>query len=336
MFLYKNILMKAYLFLASLALPLSSFAFSDITILDEMYDSATYLEAVEVFKGYEDGTFGKDKTINRAEALKTIITAAELELTESTDQRFSDVPSDIWFAPFVNYAAGKNIVRGDDATGLFSPERNVNKAEFLKMMMLTFDVDPAQYPIITDIAINDVPTGIWFEPFFKFAVKFKILEVDAENNINPSQELSRGQAAEILFSMIRQGKGLKPQVLLNLSELHLIKAVEFMEQEAISTAQILVDVSALFSQYSLEMLPENKIVQSADKVIKAMKLITTTYEMGAKGELDNVIATAKLAWQTADESFVLNPQNKVLSDKIKEISANIADKARAQEETQTP
>ena len=135
--------------------------------------------------------------------------------------------------------------------------------------------------------------------------------------------------------MIRQGKGLKPQVLLNLSELHLLKAVEFMEQDAISTAQILVDVAGLFSTYALEMLPENNIVQSADRVIEAMKLLTTTYALGAEGNLDGVIATAKQAWSTADESLQLNPQNQLLTDKIKDIAASIADKARAQQ-AQTP
>jgi len=327
----KVLLMKAPLLLAALTLPLSSFAFSDITIRDEMYDSTTYLEAVEVFTGYEDGTFGRDKTINRAEALKTILTAAETEMPETTTERFSDVPADIWFAPYVNYSAGEGIVSGDDTTGLFSPGRNVNKAEFLKMLMLSFEVDPAQYPVITDVVINDVPEGIWFEPYFKFAVKFNILELDDEGNVNPGLELSRGQASEILFSMVRQGKGLKPQVLLNLSELHLLKAVEFMEQDAVSTAQILVDVAGQFSTYGLEMLPENKIVQSADKVIEAMKLLTTTYAMGADGNLQGVIDTSKEAWATADESLQLNPQNKVLTDKIKDIAASIADKARAQQ-----
>ena len=327
--------MKGYLLLAGIALPLSSFAFSDITINDDYYDSTTYLEAVEVFKGYEDGTFGRNITINRAEALKTILTAAEVEIPETTATQFNDVPTDIWFAPYVTYSANQNIVSGDDATGLFSPGRNVNKAEFLKMLMLSFDVDPADYPVITDVALTDVPAGIWFEPYFKFAVKFNILEADSEGNVNPGEELSRGKASEILFSMIRQGKGLKPQVLLNLSELHLLRAVEFMEQDAVSTAQVLVDVASMFSMYSLEMLPENNIVQSADLVIESMKLITTTYAMGANGNLDAVISTAQEAWAKSDESLELNPQNKVLTDKIKAIAENIAGMAREQQ-AQTP
>jgi len=304
-------------------------------INDDYYDSTTYLEAVEVFKGYDDGTFGRNKTINRAEALKTILTAAEIEIEAVSEQKFNDVPAEIWFAPFVNHSANQGIVSGDDTTGLFSPGRNVNKAEFLKMLMLSFDVDPADYPVITDVTLNDVPEGIWFEPYFKFAVKFNILEADSEGNVNPGEELSRGKASEILFSMIRQGKGLKPQVLLNLSELHLLKAVEFMEQDAVSTAQVLVDVAGLFSMYSLEMLPENNIVKSADLVIEAMKLITTTYAMGANGDLDSVISTAQSAWAKSEESLQLNPQNKVLSDKIKAIAESIASKAREQQ-AQTP
>ena len=327
--------MKRSVFLAALFLPLSSFAFSDVTINDPYYDSTTYLEAVGVFKGYDDGTFGRDKTINRAEALKTILTAAEIEIPETVEEQFNDVPTDIWFAPYVTYSANQGIVSGDDTTGLFSPGRNVNKAEFLKMLMLSFDVNPSDYPVINDVSLNDVPAGIWFEPYFQFAAKFNILQPDSEGNVNPGEELSRGMASEILFSMIRQGKGLKPQILLNLSELHLLKAVEFMEQEAVSTAQVLVDVAAIFSTYSLEMLPDNNIVKSADLVIEAMKLITTTYELGASGNLDGVISNAQEAWSKSEESLQLNPQNQMLSDKIKQIAEGIAKKARDQQ-AQTP
>ena len=229
--------MFKHLLMATVAtIPMVSLsAFSDITIQDPVYDSATYLEAVEVFKGYDDGTFGRDKTINRAEALKTILTAAETEVPEASATKFTDVPSDIWFARYVNYSAEQGIVKGDDTTGLFSPGRNVNKAEFLKMMMLAFDIDPTQYPVISSVQITDVPSGIWFEPYFQFAVKFKILTPDGANQVNPGKELSRGEASELLFSMIRQGKGLKPQILLNLSELHLLKGIEYLERDEVST-----------------------------------------------------------------------------------------------------
>ena len=324
--------MKRFFLLSLITLPLSSFAFSDITINDEVYDSSTYLENIGVFKGYDDGTFGRDRTINRAEALKTILTAnPDHTVPEASADRFSDVPKDIWFARFVNYSAEKGIVKGDDTTGLFSPGRNVNKAEFLKMMMLTFEVNPAQYPAISDVTLGDVPAGIWFEPYFKFAAKFKILTPDAEGNVNPGKELSRGEASELLFSMIRQGKGLQPQTLLNLSELHLLKAIEFMEQDAVSTTAILVEVAETFSGYTLEMLPDNNVVKSADAVVQALKMLTTTYTLGSEGKLDEVISTAQAAWAKADESLELNPQNQLLTDKIKAIAEGIADKARSQQ-----
>lgn len=328
--------MKRFALLSLLFFPLTTLAFSDITINDETYDSTTYLESVGVFKGYEDGTFGRDKTINRAEALKTILTAAETPIPDTAlTGSFEDVPEGIWFAPFVNHSADLGIVKGDDATGLFSPGRNVNKAEFLKMMMLAFEIDPSQYPIIKDTKVQDVPEGIWFEPYFQFAVKFKILTLDGEGNSNPSEMLSRAGASELLFSMIRQGKGLKPQELLNLSEIHLLRAVEYMEQDAVSTSTILVNIAGLYTQYGLEILPENNIVQSANKVVEAMKSVTQTYAQGAEGNLDEVIRLSQDAWAKSDESLQLNPQNKVLTDKIKEIAEGIAAKARAQQ-AQTP
>lgn len=328
--------MKRFAWLSLLAFPLSSFAFSDITINDPAYDSTTYLERIGVFSGYEDGTFGRDKTINRAEALKTILMAAEMEVPEeASEQKFEDVPADIWFARYVNFSADQGIVKGDDTTGLFAPGRDVNKAEFLKMMMHAFEIDPTQYPVIDEVQLNDVPDDIWFAPYFKFAAKFSILLPDGEGKVMPGEMLSRAGASELLFSMIRQGKGLKPQELLNLSEVHLLRSVEFMESDAVTTSSILVNIAGLYTQYALELLPDNNIVQSADKVVDAMRSINQTYAEGAAGNLDEVIRLAQDAWAKAEESRALNDQNIVLTDKIKEIAEGLAAKARAQQ-AQTP
>ena len=159
--------------LAILALPPSTKAFSDVTIGDTLYAPTTYLEQIKVFKGYEDGSFGKDRIINRAESLKTILTAAEHEVPEQIASKFTDVPADVWFGPFVNYAADLEIVSGDADTGQFAPARTVNKAEFLKMLLKAFEIDPANFTLEASAA--DVPQDAWFAPYLQFAVQFNVI-----------------------------------------------------------------------------------------------------------------------------------------------------------------
>ncbi len=317
--------------LSFIIFPLKSLAFTDITIADHLYPDTTYLEQHEVFKGYDDGSFGRNRLINRVEALKTILTAAEAEIAEQYDgvKDFSDVPAGIWFEKYVKHSAANGIVSGDADGDTFSPNRNVNKAEFLKMLMLAFEIDPTQYDL-SDITIKDTPDEIWFAPYMKFGVKFHIFSLDSNGNGNPGKELTRGEVAQLIFSMLRQGRGLEPQTLLNLAEIHLIKALEFIDKEDIPTASLLVSISEKYATYSLEILPENAIVQSADKIVSSLKSLVGAYASMNSKQYDDAVTNAKQSWQSADESFVLNAANKNLSDKIKSIAASMADKARNQ------
>ena len=302
-------------------------AFSDITIGDPFYAATTYLQQVEVFKGYEDGSFGRDRLINRAEALKTIFVATETELANTQGAEFNDVPADAWFAPYVHQAANQEIVSGDGETGNFAPGRSVNKVEFLKMLTKAFEIDPTQFDI--NATANDVPADAWFAPYVNFALQFKVIKPDGNNNVDPSKELTRGEVAELIFEMLHQGKGLDAQTLLNLTEQHLIKGLEFLEQQQVGTAAILVAIAERFSSYAVKILPQNSVVLSADKVVASLKSIVSAYTAADQGKLNDVVINAKQAWNQADESLKLNPKNNVLSEKLKTISSKLASDARA-------
>jgi len=204
--MFKNLLAVVPL----LVIGLQAQAFSDITVDDWPYMATTYLEKIEVFKGYEDGSFGRDRLINRAESLKTILVAAELDTPEASVVKFKDVPTDVWFAKFVNHAADLGIVSGDGSTGDFVPARSVNKAEFLKMLMLAFDIDPTTYDL--EASPNDVPNDAWFAPFMKFAAQFEIATVDGDGNSHPGKELTRAECAQLIFNMMHKGPSYSQQL----------------------------------------------------------------------------------------------------------------------------
>ena len=308
-------------------IPTMAFAFTDITINDPYYPATTYLQQVDVFKGYADDSFGRDKLINRAEALKTIFVATETDLGEVTPASFPDVPGDAWFAPYVSQAANASIVSGDAGTGNFAPGRSVNKAEFLKMLTKAFEIDPAEYELTT--TANDVPVDAWFAPYMNFALQFDIIQPDGANNASPSKELTRAEVAEIIFEMLNQGRGLDAQTLLNLTEVHLIKSLEFLEQGDIATSAILVATAERFSTYSVKVMPKNNIVLSANKVVESLKAIVSAYTAGQDGDLSGVIASAKKSFADAEESLTLNPKNAVLATKLKTIAGKLASDARA-------
>ena len=315
------------LLLLPLTLSLNTQAFSDVTISDPLYPSSTYLEQIKVFKGYEDGSFGAEKIINRAEALKTILVASEHKVDTSVrTSSFPDVTEGAWFTPYVEYAAREGFVSGEAQTGHFAPARTVNKAEFLKMLMKAFAVDPTLFELEAEAL--DVPADAWFAPYLKFALQFGIITLNENKKALPGKELTRGESSELIFNMMYAGKGLDPQVLLNLSEAHLIKSIEFVEQDQIQVSVVLVSIAERYGLFALEILPQNAIVQSANKVVAALKNIVSAYLAGSNGSAEDVISESKKAWNLADESQKLNPNNTILADKIKSIASSIAQKAR--------
>jgi hypothetical protein len=76
---------------------------------------APYVAALKdagVVGGYTDGTFRPANSINRAEALKMAVNAAGHATTTATEDPFSDVSKDAWFAPFVAACKDKGVVSG--------------------------------------------------------------------------------------------------------------------------------------------------------------------------------------------------------------------------------
>ncbi|MBI2634514.1 septal ring lytic transglycosylase RlpA family protein [Candidatus Peregrinibacteria bacterium] len=141
-------------------------AFSDIKEGDRNYLAITYLQDQGIITGYDDNTFKSGAKINRAEALKMIISAIPmsisidsvvLEDTTVTVSEFSqsavvseasnlfpfpqthpfpDTPIDSWYTPYIQFAKQKNIISGRP-DGNFHPEENINLAESLKILLET-------------------------------------------------------------------------------------------------------------------------------------------------------------------------------------------------------
>ncbi len=112
--------------------------FSDVTC-DNWYGKfVSYLRIREIIMGYEDGTFGPDKSITRAEALKIMIYAKLLQGTDISGivNPFTDVSAREWFHNVVMIAYKLSIVEGFE-DGTFGPNNSITRAEFTKIFVET-------------------------------------------------------------------------------------------------------------------------------------------------------------------------------------------------------
>ncbi len=91
-------------------------AFSDVTNIAPINENAdTTLKRQVIYSasryrvvaGYDDGTFRPNDSVNRAEAIKMLILAAQVNLTNASGSSitFPDVLPTDWFAPYVQLAA---------------------------------------------------------------------------------------------------------------------------------------------------------------------------------------------------------------------------------------
>ena len=167
---------------------LSSAKFADIDTTHPHFHAIDELEKKEIIKGYQrDGKvyFLSRQKVNRAEALKILVLSAEIPHEKTRGLTFPDVPTPAWFSEYVQAAVDQKIVEGYP-DGMFRPERNVSRTEFLKMMVVSFD-----------IPTEEIQEGEeWFRPFFNAAVNLNLLDGP---HISPYESLSRGEIAELIY-----------------------------------------------------------------------------------------------------------------------------------------
>ncbi len=98
----------------------------------------------KIAEGYANGSFRPDDAVTRAEAVKILTRAANLNLLEGTGSvaaTFSDVMPEDWFSPFVSLAASREIVQGY-ADGTFGPGKPITRAEAGKIIEVTMRQNP--------------------------------------------------------------------------------------------------------------------------------------------------------------------------------------------------
>ncbi len=174
--------------------------FSDLTVSHINYDAIMYLKSEGVISGYPDGTFKPANDVNRAELLKILVEGKGISPSlEEYNNCFPDVNDD-WFVPYVCYAKEEGWIDGYP-DGTFKPGQTVNKAEALKMLLNSQNIDvPAS---LEDKPFDDVNISDWFAPFVAKAKEMNILE-ETGSNLNPGDLMKRAGICENLYRLLIQ------------------------------------------------------------------------------------------------------------------------------------
>ena len=174
-------------------------AFTDVVDGNKYFAAVQWMEGRGVVAGYEDGTFHPEWEVNRAEALKIILLASEVEVDEVVANDdvslFPDVKPDQWFYPYVKKASTLGIVSGYP-DGTFRPGKTVNLAEVLKMLYIANDVEPVaevRAPYV------DVPMDAWFVNQANDAKTKHFIDAYSDGNLHPDWAMTRGKLTEVAY-----------------------------------------------------------------------------------------------------------------------------------------
>jgi len=171
--------------------------FTDVPLNSKYAEATKYLASNGIVNGYPDGTFKPEKTVTRAEALKLIFEAGNVELSNG-NLTFKDTRKSEWYAKYVYTAFKNNVVKGYD-DGTFKPANTVTKAEFFKMLFVGMGKNVDMQILASPF--KDVKTSDWFAPYVAYAKNIGI--VDGGGNFNPTNGMSRGEVADALYRMIK-------------------------------------------------------------------------------------------------------------------------------------
>ncbi len=167
-------------------------AFRDVPPTHAQYQAILFAKSHNIVQGYGDGTFRPSRTIVRAEFVKMLV--ASLYSRSKIDSCLSgstglpyDVPRDEWFAPYVCVALKHEVVAGYP-DGSFRPGASINAAESAKIFVRTTGMTEAP------AAFGDQ----WYAPYIESLENAGAMPSSYRV---PSQLLTRGEMAEILWNM---------------------------------------------------------------------------------------------------------------------------------------
>lgn len=107
--------------------------YSDIALTDWFTKYVVKATDMEIVKGYDDGNFKPDQTINLAEALKIIMQTNTLTAETPTENPYVDVPFSDWYAGYAALAKTKYLIVAD-GEGKIYPGKNMMRGDLAEIM----------------------------------------------------------------------------------------------------------------------------------------------------------------------------------------------------------
>jgi hypothetical protein len=157
-----------------------------------------------------DGNFYPERLLNRAELASILVKAFRLDTRQAAQAEnlisVTDVPTSHWAYKDIQIVLKTDIMKGYRGN-LFFPNQRVTKAEALAIFAQAYGVFQFPDESVKEILAPypdaaSIPT--WARKAIATVVSEGFIKTDAQNNISPSQPMTRGDMAYLLSKYLQR------------------------------------------------------------------------------------------------------------------------------------
>lgn len=127
----------------------------------------------------------------------------EIPKVVESDKMFTDVHSDSWFKPYVDFVVSRGLMKGTSNT-LFDPEATMTRAMVVTVLW-RMEGEPS---VNGSVPFTDVPENEWYAAPVAWAYQNGIVLGTTGTTFSPDGEITREQLATILYRYVGEYKGL--------------------------------------------------------------------------------------------------------------------------------
>lgn len=197
-----GVLLSAAVLLPSV--PMNAAAFSDTS--GTPYQTAfDYLSSAKIIAGYSDGSGRPYSTLNRAEALKVIMSLRNEDRTLTERVRaslpplplFSDIDQRSWYAAYIEAAFQRQIITGYP-DGSYKPGRSLAVEEAIALLLRVYsDKGTTGAAMLSPYIENH--DGQWYTPYVNAAIAKNL--VMHQSKLVLGAPITRGQFFDIAYRL---------------------------------------------------------------------------------------------------------------------------------------
>ena len=180
----------------------TAFPFTDVAETRWSYPYIKELYDAGVVSGTSATTFSPAANVTRAQFVTMLAGLQGADVSAYRTGKFTDVPADAWYAPYVSWAAENGIVHGVSDTA-FAPDANISRQDMAVMVYryaerfgirLGTDVPPITFTDAGDIAAYALPA-------VQALQRAGVISGMPDGSFRPREHMTREQACVVLSAL---------------------------------------------------------------------------------------------------------------------------------------